>query len=130
MKKIIEETGDLFINSINVEKVIQSQKGGLKVKRRHLAYRLHLNKTRDQNILKKCVYMVEPNNPFLRQEVILKERMQSRSRESWLVYGPDIKCFRQTLEPDLIRIQQNKILSGAIDIPIGLLRIVISRLKL
>lgn len=130
IKKLIGKINGPSIELINVEKVIQSQQGVLTVKRRHLAYRLHLNKTRDQNILKKRVPTEEPNNPFLRQEVILKERMQSRSRESWLVYSPDIKCFRQTLEPDLIRLQQNKFLSGAIDIPIGLLRKVISRLKL
>jgi len=129
VQKIIAVGVGLSLDSIPVDKVVLSQAGVVAVKRRHLAYRLYLNDKKDSKMLKKRITAAPSKNPFLRQEVILKERMQKISIENWGTCVSDVKRFRETMRPDLLRIQRRKIVSRVIIIPLQMIRKIISRIS-
>lgn len=129
VQKIIAVGVGISLDSIPVDKVVLSQAGVVAVKRRHLAYRLYLNEKKDSKMLKKRITAAPSKNPFLRQEVILKERMQKISIENWDTCVSDVKRFRETMRPDLLRIQRSKIVSRVIIIPLQMIRKIISRIS-
>lgn len=122
VQKIIEEGNDLSLHSIPVEKVIQSQGGVLAVKRQHLAHRLYLDHMKGVTVPKKRVDQKRSRNPFLRQEVVLKERMRKISRETWITGVHDLESFRQTMQPDLKRLQISNRVSRVIIHPFRIIR--------
>lgn len=71
----------------------------------------------------KRVVPARPKNPFLRQEVTLKEEMRLMSREQWVTMA-DSKRLRERMEPRLKRLVRGRILSYAITFPVKALRFV------
>jgi coenzyme F420 hydrogenase subunit beta len=80
VREVLERGQGSRLDPIPVERVIQSQSGVVAVKRQHLAYRLYLDR---EGVPEKRVAPGRPKNPFLRQEVVLKERMRVASRDRW-----------------------------------------------
>jgi len=122
VQKIFENSAGVTLNSIPVEKIIQSQMGVLAVKRRQLAYRLYLAHQKGLKVPGKRVGSTGKMNFFLRQEVLLKERMRLASRENWIIYPLDRESFRQMMQPDLRRLQRISRVSRVITLPIRLIR--------
>jgi len=122
VQRMIGGGKDLSLHSIPVEKVVQSQAGVLAVKRRHLAHRLYLDHVKGVTVPKKRVDPERSKNPFLRQEVVLKERMRKLSRENWITGDHDGESFRQTMQPDLRRLQRSNRVSRVITLPFRIIR--------
>jgi len=99
VKKVIEQGQNIVIKPISVERVVQSQRGVLVVKKRHVAQRLHVDEFNRRGSLRKRVTPARSKNPFLRQEVALKEQMQVMSRDLWAIGMTDVGQFRERMQP-------------------------------
>jgi coenzyme F420-reducing hydrogenase beta subunit len=86
---------------IPISQVVKSQEGVVKIKREHLAYRLYLDRQSGCKAPEKRVAPARPKNPFLRREIILKERMRTLSRGLWDPEGPDLGRFTKGMKPYL-----------------------------
>ena len=98
---------------------MQSQAGVVAVKRQHLAYRLYLD---EEGAPDKRVAPARPRSPFLRQEIVLKERMRALSRELWGAGERDAEHLREAMEPDLRRLVTVRQISKIIMFPVRTLR--------
>jgi coenzyme F420 hydrogenase subunit beta len=119
VREVLERGQGASLDSIPVERVIQSQAGVVAVKRRHLAYRLYLDR---QGVPEKRVAPEREKNPFLRQEVVLKERMRVASRDRWGAGERDAERLRAALGPDLRRLATGRQISKVITFPVRTLR--------
>jgi coenzyme F420 hydrogenase subunit beta len=119
VREVLERGQGVRLDPIPVEKVIQSQAGVVAVKREHLAYRLYLN---GEGAPKKRVAPERPTNPFLQQEVTLKERMRVTSRELWSARERGARRFREAMRPDLERLEVEGRISKIIMFPVRALR--------
>jgi len=63
-----------------------------------------------------------PKNPFLRQEVVLKERMRGASRELWSTGERDTRRIREAMRPDLERLAVERRMSKVIMFPVRTLQ--------
>jgi coenzyme F420-reducing hydrogenase beta subunit len=79
--------GELVLNDIEIEQVINSQEGVLAKKREQLAYRLYINTGRGQGYVPKK--RVEPRKPSLIDlwSVSLRTRMRTLSRQKFALLG-------------------------------------------
>lgn len=120
VRKVLERGQGILLDPIPVERVVQSQAGVVAIKREHLAYRLYLDR---QGVPEKRVAPGRPKNPFLRQEVVLKERMRAASHELWSGAGErDGERLRDTMEPDLGRLKVGRQILMSITFPVRTLR--------
>lgn len=101
MQEVLARGQGVHLDSIPVEQVVKSQGGVVAVKRRHLGYRLYLDQERGRPA--KRVVPKRTNNPFLRQEIVLKDQMRVASRNLWNSEEPDMKYFREGIQPYLRR---------------------------
>lgn len=115
----IERGEGVSLDPIPVERLVQSQAGVVAIKRRHLAYHLYVDR---QGVPRKRVEPARPKNPFLRQEVVLKERMRVSSRELWSTGERDSERLRAAMGPDLRRLKAGRQLSKIITFPVRTLR--------
>jgi len=115
VREVLERGRGVRLDPIPVERVVQSQSGVVAVKRRHLAYRLYLDR---QGVLEKRVVPERPKNPFLRQEVVLKERMRIASRERWGAGERDAGRVREAMGLDLRRLGAGRQISKIITFPV------------
>ena len=122
VQRIIEGGAGITLNSIPVEKIIQSQAGVLTVKRRQLMYRLYIAHQKGLRVPGKRVGPTRKMNFFLRQEVLLKERMRLVSREKWIDHDSERESFREMVQPDLRRLQRRNQVSRVITLPIRLIK--------
>ena len=118
VEEIIKRGQGVHIKPIPVERVVQSQAGVVAVKRRHLAYRLHLCQVKGQTVPKKRVTPEGPKNPFLRQEIVLKERMRSMSRDLWNAEKRDGERLREAMGPHLRRLWVERQIARVIALPV------------
>ena len=118
VQKIIEGGAGIILNSIPVEKIIQSQAGVLVVKRPQLMYRLYIAHQKGLKVPGKRVRPTQKMNFFLRQEVLLKERMRLFSREKWIDHDSERESFREMVQPDLRRLQRRNRVSRVITLPL------------
>lgn len=119
VREMLERGRGVRLDSIPVEQVIQSQGGVVVVKRRHLAYRLYLDR---QGVPEKRVAPGRPENLFLRQEVVLKERMRVASRDRWGAGERDAEHLREAMGSDLRRLGAERQISKIITFPVRTLR--------
>lgn len=119
VQEVLERGQGISLDPIPVERVVQSQAGVVAVKREHLAYRLYLGR---QGVPEKRVAPARPRSPFLRQEVVLKERMRVASRDLWSTGDRDAEHLREAMEPDLRRLVTVRQISKIIMFPVRTLR--------
>jgi coenzyme F420 hydrogenase subunit beta len=119
MREMVERGQGISLDPIPVERVIQSQAGVVAIKRQHLACRLYLD---PQGVPEKRVAPERPKNPFLRQEVVLKERMRVLSRDRWGAGERDGKHLREAMGQDLRRLTAGRQISKIITFPVRTLR--------
>ena len=119
VREVLERGQGVCLDPIPVERVVQSQAGVVAIKREHLAYRLYLGQ---QGVPEKRVAPGRPKNPFLRQEVVLKERMRVASRDLWGTGGRDGEGLRAEMGPDLRRLTAGRQISKIIMFPVRTLR--------
>lgn len=118
VREVLEQGQGVRLDPIPVERVIQSQSGVVAVKRQHLAYRMYLDR---EGAPKKRVVPERPKNPFLRQEVVLKERMRVLSRDRWGAGERDGKHLREAMGQDLRRLTAGRQISKIITFPVRIL---------
>jgi coenzyme F420 hydrogenase subunit beta len=121
VREVLEQGQGVRLDPIPVERVVQSQSGVVAVKRRHLAYRLYLDR---EGAPKKRVAPARPKNPLLQQEVVLKERMRIMSHDRWATGLTDAEKFRDGMRPHLKRLAGGIRLSYAITFPVKALRFI------
>ncbi|MBT0733035.1 Coenzyme F420 hydrogenase/dehydrogenase, beta subunit C-terminal domain [Methanoculleus bourgensis] len=119
VREVLERGQGISLDPIPVERVIQSQAGVVAIKRQHLACRLYLD---PQGVPEKRVAPERPKNPFLRQEVVLKERMRVLSRDRWGAGERDGKHLREAMGQDLRRLTAGRQISKIITFPVRTLR--------
>ncbi len=119
VREVLERGQGISLNPIPVERVVQSQAGVVAIKRRHLAYRLSLEQ---QGVPEKRVAPGRPKDPFLRQEVVLKERMRALSRDLWGTGGRDGERLREAMGQDLRRLTAGRQIPKIITFPVRTLR--------
>jgi len=95
---------ELHLDPIFIERVLQSQKGVIDIKRRNLAYQLYLGHQQGFTMPKKRVAAAKIRNLFLRQRIFLRNQMQRVSREMWNPQEPDIQRFNATMRPYMRRL--------------------------
>lgn len=122
MRVVIEERQGIYLSPILIEKLIQSQAGIVAIKRRQLAYRLYLDGGKGLITLRKRVEPEWSKNMFLRQQVILKERMQRLSKECWITNNKEGKQVRKVMQPYLKQLQRGTIVLKVISLPIRIIR--------
>jgi coenzyme F420 hydrogenase subunit beta len=115
VREVLERGQGVRLDPIPVERVIQSQAGVVAVKRRHLAYRLYLDR---EGAPKKRVAPARPKNPLLQQEVVLKERMRVLSRDLWSAEEQDGERLREAMGPDLRQLGTGRQISKIITFPV------------
>lgn len=115
---VVARGQDVSLESIPIERVVQSQAGVMEIKRRHLAYRLYLNLKKGDGVLEKRVAPEKPMNPLLRREIVLKERMCASSKNLWADGMPDIKIFHDAMRPALRQLAIQKMIAITIMLPI------------
>jgi coenzyme F420 hydrogenase subunit beta len=119
VREVLERGQGVRLDSIPVERVVQSQGGVVAVKRKHLAYQLYLDR---EGAPKKRVAPARPKNPLLRQEVVLKERMRVASRDRWGAGERDVEHLWEAMGADLRRLVARRQVSNIITFPVRILR--------
>jgi coenzyme F420 hydrogenase subunit beta len=119
---------EIHLNRIPVEKVIESQKGGIAEKRIHLSYRLHLAHSRGIPSPEKRVGRKKIRNPFLRADIELKAGMQRVSRQYFTAMSghdaDDMVRFQKLMNRYLQKARLLRRASEAISVPSNVLRYV------
>ncbi len=109
---LLEETSceGVILEPISVDDIIRSQSGVVRIKRKHLAYRLHKALTQKKELPQKRVAPLSLLfAPFQRKEIDILDGIQIASRNSVLkVDGGSIstKDIQGSLEKDLISLKQ------------------------
>ena len=122
VQELFERRKRIGTKPISIERVVQSQAGIVAIKREHLAHRLHLDECESRRSLRKRVQPAISKNPFLRQEIALKERMRIMSRERWATGMTDAEKFRDDMKPYLKRLKVRRRSSYAITFPVRVFR--------
>jgi Coenzyme F420-reducing hydrogenase, beta subunit len=120
--EIVARGQGVSLDALPVKQVVQSQAGVVAVKRRHLAYHLYLDQKKGYRVPEKRVAPKRPKNPFLRQEVVLKERMRVMSRDLWAIDKQDTKRLRKDMLPSLRQLATERQIAEVIKFPVGILR--------
>jgi len=116
----------ICLDPIPVERVVQSQSGVVAIKRQQLGYRLYLD---TQKMPKKRVAPERSWNPFLRHEIILKERMRVTSRDLWSAGMQDGERLREAMVPDLKRLANGREISRILMYPVRSLRAIQRKIR-
>ncbi|QYZ79906.1 4Fe-4S ferredoxin [Methanofollis formosanus] len=122
IQEVIKRGEGICLDPIAVEEVVQSQAGVVAIKRRHLAYQLDLDRMKEKKVPEKRVKPERAKNPFLRQEVVVKERMRVASRDLWINGEQDRAHLRDVMQPDLRWLATGRQISKIIAFPVGILR--------
>jgi coenzyme F420 hydrogenase subunit beta len=108
IQEMFERGHDVHLNSIPVERIMQSQAGVVAVKRGHLAYQLYLDLQEGLKKPRKRVLPGKPRNSFVSQNIILKNQMQRISKEKWVTSITKAENFQKNMHPYLKKIQRNE----------------------
>lgn len=122
VREVVAGGQGVCLESIPVKRLVQSQGGVVAVKRRHLTYRLYLDQNKGQKVPKKRVAPERPMNSFLRQEIVLKERMRVVSKDLWAEDMPDIKRLRKGMRPAQRQLVAGRWIEKMITFPVRTLR--------
>jgi hypothetical protein len=96
--------GEVCLDPMSVEKVMQSHAGLIDIKRRNLAYQLYLGHQHGCKIPKKRVEPTKMRSPFLRKKIFLENQMQRVSREKWDPKEQDAERFNAVMRPYMVRL--------------------------
>lgn len=119
VQEVLERGDGISLDPIPVDRVVQSQAGVVAVKRQQLAYRLNID---GEEAPKKRIAPTTPKNPFLKQEVVLKERMRALSRDLWVCGERDGEHLRRAMGPDMNRLAMGRQIAKNISFPARTLR--------
>lgn len=121
MIDVITKGQNISIDPIPIDRLTQSQRGVVAIKRQHLAYRLYLDLKKGRNkVPKKRVSPWIPRDPFLRREIIIKDKMSSLSRDTWTAGVQDARCLQDTMQSDMMRLARTRQIANVITLPIKL----------
>lgn len=126
VQEVIARGEGVCLDPIPVERVVQSQRGVVAIKRQHLGYRLYLD---TQEVPKKRVAPERSWDPFLRHEIILKERMRALSRDLWSAGMQDGERLREAMVPDLKRLADGREILRILMYPVRSLRAVQRKIR-
>jgi coenzyme F420 hydrogenase subunit beta len=108
IKKILNEGSgeeEIDINTVSINKIIQSQLGVIEIKRKQLPYRVHLEKKKGVNVPVKRFDYDKRLEFFKKREIELKNKMQKRSKEYFIEnycnYEFDIKKFKRKMNLEI-----------------------------
>ena len=96
--------GEVRLDPMSVEKVMQSHAGLIDIKRRNLAYQLYLGHRQGCKMPKKRVAPTKIRSPFLREKIFLENQMQRVSREKWDRKEQDAERFNAVMRPYMVRL--------------------------
>jgi len=126
VQEVIARGEGVCLDPIPVERVVQSQRGVVAIKRRQLGYRLYLD---TQEVPKKRVAPERSWDPFLRHEIVLKERMRALSRDLWSAGMQDGERLRGAMVPNLKRLADGREMSRILMYPVRSLRAVQRKIR-
>jgi hypothetical protein len=109
---------EISLEPISIEKVVLSQAGVIDVKRQHLAYQLYLGHQEGLKIPEKRIVTSKLSDPFLRQEIFLKNKMQVLSREIWDPKKQNADQLRAEMRPYLAQLARWNRFSRILKIPL------------
>lgn len=118
VQKVIARRKGIALDLIPVERLVESQRGVISVKRKHLTYRLFLDREKEHKVPKKRVAPGVSKNLFLRREVILKAQMLMFSREKWIEGVHNAKILRNMMQPELKQLARWRLIVKVISLPI------------
>ena len=116
------QDGEILVDPISIEKVVQSQAGVIEIKRRHLAYQIYLGYQKGLKIPEKRVAPLKLPDPFLQREILIKNTMRALSREIWDSTKQDADQLRAEMQPYLIQLTKMKDNSGVLNFPLKVIR--------
>jgi len=124
------QEGDILADPVPIEDVIRSQSVVVNVKRRHLAYRLYLDRQKGRKVPRKRVSPARPKSPFLRQEIELKDQMRGSSSAFWGdSENPDAVRLREEMQPDLKKLANARQMAKIITLPIRTVRYIQGKIR-
>lgn len=117
INKIVETGSGVYLDSIPVERLVQSQTGVVALKREYLAYQLYLDLQEGLKKPRKRVLPKKPKNSFVSQNIILKNHMQRISKEKWVTSNSTGDNFQKNMHPYQKKIQRNEKILRIITLP-------------
>lgn len=117
------QSGEISVNAIPVQKIIQSQDGLVQIKKHQISYHLFLSQ-------KKGLYVPIKREPpkglalklFLRKQIGCKEKMRGVSRTLWTEEKNqnelDLETFRKGLDPYLVQLKKWEMVSRFFFLPV------------
>ncbi len=125
VQEVVEQgcrSREIHLDPLPIGRVVQSQAWVVATKRRHLAYRLYLDRHMERVLLKKRVAPKRFYNPFMRQEVILRERMLALSKNLWDPLAPNVDRLKKEMQTDLKRLERGRSISMMLMLPVRVIR--------
>jgi coenzyme F420-reducing hydrogenase beta subunit len=104
VQEVIAHGEDISLDPIPIGVIVESQRGVVAAKRRHIAFRLYLDQKSGKRVPKKRTLSKMSINIFLRRDVIIKDRMSAMSRDKWVEGMADAKNIREVLQRDIRRL--------------------------
>lgn len=104
VQEVIAHGEDISLDPITIGVIVESQRGVVAAKRRHLAFRLYLDQKSGKRVPKKRTPSKRSMNIFLRSDVIIKDRMSAVSRDQWVEGMTDAKNIQEVLQQDMRRL--------------------------
>lgn len=117
VQEVIAQGEGISLDPIPIGKVVESQRGVIAVKRQHLPYRLYLDQKHGQKLPKRRVTPGISKNPFLRREVVLRDRMLAESRNAWFEGVRDAKSLRDVMQPEMRQLESSRHVKKIITFP-------------
>ena len=119
-------SNEIHLKTIPVQKVIESQSGGIKEKRINLAYRLYLNKCDGIVSPQKRINPIKTPNPYRKKILSLTNQMQHASRTIWAEQrgkeSSEMKKFRDHMNYYLTRLSRWNRVASTSEFPLNCLR--------
>lgn len=104
-QELLAQGKGIRLESISIDKLVESQRGVCLVKRDQLAYRLFLEKRVGKSHLVKRVVPHKSMNLITRKEMMLKDRMREKSGENWIKLERNLELFTNSMRPEIRNIR-------------------------
>lgn len=104
VQEVIAHGEDISLDPIPIGVIVESQRGVVAAKHRHLAFRLYLDQKSGKRVPKKRTPSKRSMNIFLRSDVIITDRMSAASRDKWVEGTTDAKNIQEVLQQDMRRL--------------------------
>jgi len=104
-KELLARGEGIVLESISMDRVVDSQRGVCLVKRDQLAYRLFLEENGERIRLVKRVAPHKTMNLIIRKEMLIKDRMRLMSVENWIRTGGNMELFHNSMRPEIRKLR-------------------------